>query len=557
MAGEGQKRARALTAEAFGELSSVVPLNAGDQRPAPPPVERPARRAAGGTAPTRSHRLAVRPRAEASTPAPGRAVARPRRALPATLTVRHSPLATAVVATAAILGLLDATLPGMVIPSLQASFHATAPAARWTVIVPLVALGMVVPVAGGLGDRLGAARMLRWSLGALAAASGLSALAWNLDLLLALRAVGAAATGLLLPAAIALLCRTRPGRAWTAAIGGGGLLLAPALLPALGAWLAGHLEWRLLPLVVLLLAAAALLGARLWLSPDGPSSAGRPDIAGMVTGGLALGALVLALLEGPAWGWSSLGFLGMLCICGFALALFAVVELSVPEPLVDLGALRPSTAMLPPVLLALGVAALATGFFEVPLLLQGSSSMGGLQAGVGLLLPAAVTVAAMAASVLACRRTGERWLVTGGLLVAAVGTYLLHGVPPADAGRLVALACARGAGLGVALAPLTAAMPAVAHRVRGAAAVAGLCLLLPMAAGLAAVGSALTVPPWSPGSQGASATVQERLVLLHGDVPLPLSGPAFLHTVLLTAALAAIGAMIALRLPGRRSAAAA
>ncbi|MGH7749787.1 MAG: hypothetical protein ACREQ5_34235, partial [Candidatus Dormibacteria bacterium] len=85
----------------------------------------------------------------------------------------------------------------------------------------------------------------------------------------------------------------------------------------------------------------------------------------------------------------------------------------------------------------------------------------------------------------------------------------------------------------------------------GAAAVTALCLLLPAAAGLAVVNSALTLPPWSPGSQGASGTLQERLVLLHGDVPLPLAGPTFLHAVLVTAALGALGAVLALRLPRR------
>ena len=112
----------------------------------------------------------------------------------------------------------------------------------------------------------------------------------------------------------------------------------------------------------------------------------------------------------------------------------------------------------------------------------------------------------------------------------------------------------RAAGLGVALAPLTATVGAATRKAAGAAAVAALCVVLPTAVGLALVSSALVLPPWSPGSQGAAGTVQERLVLLHGDMPLPLSGPTFLPTVLVTAAVAAFGALAALRLPsGGRS----
>jgi hypothetical protein len=269
----------------------------------------------------------------------------------------------------------------------------------------------------------------------------------------------------------------------------------------------------------------------------------------MATAALAAGALLLALLQGAAWGWASYPVLGLLGVCLFSLALLAVVELSVPDPLVDLRALRSAAAALPPLLLGVAAVLLASGFVEVPLLLQGSGQVGALQVGSTLLLPTALAAAAMAASLRLCARAGARWPVASGLLLAALGTYLLHGVPPSEAGRLVLLACVRGAGLGLALAPLTAAIPAAAQRVRGAAAITFVCLLLPAAAGLAVLSSALAVPPWWPGGQGAAATVQERVVLLHGDLALLLAGPILLYTVLLTAGLAALGALLALRLP--------
>jgi hypothetical protein len=192
---------------------------------------------------------------------------------------------------------------------------------------------------------------------------------------------------------------------------------------------------------------------------------------------------------------------------------------------------------------------LGAGFLEVPLLLQGAGHLGALQLTTSLLLPTVLAGLAMAASAALGPRIGARWTVVGGLLLVAAGTYLLHGVPPSAAGRLALLACVRGAGLGIALAPLAAAAGAAIRRTSGAAAVIALGVLLPTAAGTAVVSSALSVPAWAPGSQGAAATVQERLILLHGDVALPLSGPAFLGTVLGIAALAAFGALLALRLP--------
>jgi hypothetical protein len=356
---------------------------------------------------------------------------------------------------------------------------------------------------------------------------------------------------MLLPAAVALALRPRPGRAWSVGLIGGGLLLAPATVPVLAAWLAGGVPWRVLPMVTTGAGAAALAGARLWLPVPAGEPGRRPDAAGMVTAAVTLGALVLALLQGAAWGWASYAVVGLLSASGLTLALLVVVELSVPEPLLDLGRLRPRTAAAGPLLLAVAAAVLGAGFVEVPLLLQGAGHLGALQVTASLALPPALAVAAVVASAVFGGRVGARWTVVAGLLAVALGSYLLHGLPPSAAGRIVALACLRAAGLGAVLAPLAAAAAPAARRVAGASAVVALGVLLPTAAGAAVVSSALSVPAWWAGSQGAAGTVQERLVLLHGDAPLPLSGPAFLGTVLATAAIAACGALLALRLPAR------
>jgi MFS family permease len=566
VAGDGSARTRALAAEAFAELSTTVPVHAGDQGPAPPPATRTARRVAEGNgtgrAATRAVATAPKPRAAAKPRATAKprpaATPRPRRTRAATtaapIVATRPRLGTAVLTVTAVLGILDAGVLGIAIPSLHTGLHATAAAARLAVTVPLVAMAATLPMAAGLGDRAGAARLLRWSLVVFTAASALAALAWTLAPLLVMRAVAGAAAGVMVPAALTLAARLRPGRGWAVGLLGGGLLLVPAAVPALGAWLAGGLPWRVAVLVTSLLGAAALAGAWRWVPVAAGESGARPDVAGMATAGLALAALVLALLQGAAWGWSSYAVLALLCGSALILALFAVVELSVPAPFVDLAALRPRSAAVAPALLALSAALLGAGFFEVPLLLQGSGHLGALQLGTGLALPAVVAAAAMAGSAALGGRAAARWTVVAGLLVLAAGTYLLHGVAPSAAGRLALLACVRAAGLGVALAPLTAALGPVTRRAAGAAAVVALGVLLPAAAGLAMVSAALSLPSWSPGSQGAAGTVQERLVLLHGDVPLPLSGPTFLATVLGTAAVAAFGALAALRLPsGGRS----
>jgi hypothetical protein len=62
----------------------------------------------------------------------------------------------------------------------------------------------------------------------------------------------------------------------------------------------------------------------------------RVDLPGAVLLGTGLAGVLLAIARGEAWGWTSLPVLGLGIGGGLLLALWVVVELRVPAPLVDL-----------------------------------------------------------------------------------------------------------------------------------------------------------------------------------------------------------------------------
>jgi EmrB/QacA subfamily drug resistance transporter len=463
-------------------------------------------------------------------------------------------LALAVLTAGAMLAVLDAGLLGAGIPSMRAAFGASTDQARWVAGLYTVALGMALPVSGWLSARLGAARLHRLALIAFIATSALCAVAWNLGSLLGLRVLQGASAGVLLAVSVSLLCRTTSRARWGTAMGvlGLGLLLAPAIGPALVAWPVAQAEWRLLPLAGLPAGLLVLGGSWLALPGTGAVDPRRLDPLRTATAAVVVGSMLLALSGGAGWGWGSPGVLSLACLAILGLALLAVLELSELEPSsLDLRRIRWGSTVLPLVLCAVPVAALAAGFFEVPLLLQGGAA-GGAQAGVTLLLPAALAGAAMIASGRLADRAGARWPAAAGLVLVACATYLLHGVPQTATGRLVALASLRSLGLGLAATPLLASAmaAAAAERAGRAIAVTAACVVVPAAVGLAVLSSALTPAFAGRGAPGAATTVQGRLVLLHGDATLPLVGGTFLHVVLLTAAVCALGALLAMRLPG-------
>ena len=443
--------------------------------------------------------------------------------------------AIAVLTTSTGLALLGAGVVGVAVPTVQAPFGA---GGGWVAAAYSIPLALALTVSGRLADRAGAERVLRIGLLAVAATALLSALAPNLQTLLALRALEGAAAGMLPATALALLLRVAPRRHLGAAVGvfAAGALLLPAAGPLLGAAQPG---WRAVSVV---LAVLALLAARASLAVLPRSASGdrrRVDVAGLVSGGVGLPLVLLALAGGPTWGWGSpptvlLGLGG-----AAALAVFTVVELATEEPLVDLDPFRDPTTAVATVLLVMLVACLGAGFLEAPSLLHQALGGGGPIAWppfvTGVLAAAALPLAGRAGD-----RIGPRWPAATGLVLVAYSTFLLRLTGPGTAGWWVgALAGVRGVGMGVALAAvLTTALAGIPRggENRAAAAVAAL-LRLPAAIGLAVLVAVSTAP--RPAAR----------VLDAAPLQAPVAWVPLRVVLLVTAGVTALGAILALRLP--------
>ncbi|MFI6977094.1 hypothetical protein ACIBSV_00740 [Embleya sp. NPDC050154] len=84
--------------------------------------------------------------------------------------------------------------------------------------------------------------------------------------------------------------------------------------------------------------AGILVGAV--VLPEFAERRGRFDVPGLVLGVPAIGALVFALIEGPTQGWGSVRVLAAATPAAGALIAFVLVELRVPQPMLDVGFLR-------------------------------------------------------------------------------------------------------------------------------------------------------------------------------------------------------------------------
>jgi EmrB/QacA subfamily drug resistance transporter len=252
--------------------------------------------------------------------------------------VRRHYLATLALLTVA--GISFALMQTLVIPALpffQREFGTSASWVTWIATGFLLSSSVLTPIIGKLGDAHGKQRLLVISLTIFGLASLGAALAWDLASLVVFRVLQGAGAAVF-PLSFGIIRDEFPPEKIGVGVGtvssvfgvGGGVgLVASGVIIE-------HLDWHWLFLIgaVPVLVSAVLIARFVPRSPI--TTPTRPDYPGALTLSLALATLLLAISEGPNWGWGSAGVLGLMVAAVLLSALWAWIERRAPEPLVDL-----------------------------------------------------------------------------------------------------------------------------------------------------------------------------------------------------------------------------
>ncbi|UGS36647.1 MFS transporter [Capillimicrobium parvum] len=278
------------------------------------------------------------------------------------------------------------------LPAIQAETGTSEAAVSWLLTAFLLVASVAPPIIGRLGDMFGKERLLLvtlvlFGLGSIVCALGTS----SLGLLIAGRVIQGAG-GAVFPLSYGIIRdEFPPERVATSigiisavfGIGGGfGLVLAGVMVD--------HLSVASLFWVSLGVTAAAALATWRWV-PESPVRApARIDWGGGALLSFSLIAVLLGVSQGPDWGWTSGGVLGLIVGGLVLLAVFIIYETRIAQPLVDMAIMAQRAVWSP------NVAAFAIGFamfgsfILIPQLVEAPESTGygfGLSAtGAGLVL---------------------------------------------------------------------------------------------------------------------------------------------------------------------------
>ncbi len=209
---------------------------------------------------------------------------------------------------------LDLFIVNIAFPYIAKDYHAASLASlSWILSGYAIVFAALLVPAGRWADAFGRKRAFLLGLGVFVLSSIGCALAPSVGVLVAARLVQAAGGALMLPTSLGLMLpEFAPGErhaaigVW-AATGG----VAAAAGPPLGGLLV-QADWRLVFLVnVPVGLLGLLLGART-LVERREADPGRPDVLGAAAFIVAIGALVVAIVKGQDWGWTSPAILALL-----------------------------------------------------------------------------------------------------------------------------------------------------------------------------------------------------------------------------------------------------
>ncbi len=347
----------------------------------------------------------------------------------------------------------------------------------WTVGIYMLAAAAFVVLGGRLGDMLGERAVLTSGMVIFALAAALVAAAdapWTAILGRFLQGFGAAC---LMPATMAILRLAYPPERQGFALGIWGAVggVAFALGPLIGGALTDSVSWRWVWWLTVIVGAATAVAA--WTILRGlPAPRDRPrlDLWGVALLPVGLFALILAIQQGPAWGWGEPRTIAAFAVSALAIVALVVVESRRLKPLLHLSLLRE------PVLNAANLGTFANAVFLIGFLYFANIYMqavvtldwSAMTASVALLpYGFCVFVASMVIGRV-CDRVGFRWPIAAGLALMGVGGLLLGGVDEhAGFGDLWWRTVIVGVGVGITFsAPSAAGMRAVRDDQAGEAA---------------------------------------------------------------------------------------
>jgi DHA2 family multidrug resistance protein len=329
-------------------------------------------------------------------------------------------LAFAVMCVGLFIALLDIQIVSASLRDIGGGLAASPDEVAWVQTSYLIAEIIVIPMSGFLARIMSTRWLFCCSAAGFTLASLLCGAAWNIQSMIAFRALQGFLGGSMIPLVFSTVFAFFPGKkiVLAAAVVGALSSLAPTLGPTIGGWITDNYSWHWLFFVNLVPGTFVAIVVPMMVRIDEPdlSLIRRADYLGIVFMALFLGCLEYALEEGPRWEWLDDDTVRACAwVSGLSFVAFVWRSLVVANPIVDLRALKSRNFALGCFFsFVTGIGIFAT-IYLTPVFLGRVRGFSALQIGLAVFSTGIFQVMAIPVYSYLARRVDLRWLMMFGL----------------------------------------------------------------------------------------------------------------------------------------------
>lgn len=326
------------------------------------------------------------------------------------------------------IALLDIQIVSSSLKEIGGGLSAGPDETAWVQTSYLIAEIIVIPLSGWLSRVLSTRWLFAYSAIGFTAASILCGMAWDIQSMIAFRALQGFLGGSMIPTVFTTAFHFFQGnqRVIAAAVVGGLSSLAPTLGPTVGGWITENYSWHWLFFVNLVPGIFVAIAVPVLVRIDKPdfSLLKRADYLGMVLMAVFLGTLEYTLEEGARWSWfSDETIVWTAWISGISGLAFIVRSLTYSDPVVDLRTLKNRGFLIGCLLsFTIGIGIFAT-IYLTPVFLARVRGFNAEQIGLTVLATGIAQVLSIPVYSFFARRIDLRWLLLAGVLMFAASMW--------------------------------------------------------------------------------------------------------------------------------------
>ena len=354
---------------------------------------------------------------------------------------------------------VDGTIVNVALPTLVRELGASNSQLQWIVDAYTIVFASFLLIAGNLGDRLGR----KWTLIVGLVIFGLGSFGCSrvsdANALILLRGVQGFGAAFIMPATLSIITNVFSDareRARAIALWAGVSGLGVAIGPLAGGFLLEHFWWGSIFLVNVPLVIIAVVAVAAIVPDSKDAHAPALDYLGTVLSTTGLIALLFGIIEGPSRGWTDPLIIGCFVLAVVLLAGFVLWERHTDHPILDVRFFANPRFSAASIAVTFVFFAMFGAMFFVSQYMQFVLGYSALQSGAALLPVAASLMVAAPLSAKLVERLGTKAVVTGGLVLVAIGLFTFSFASTTSGYGLVATVLVLvGVGMGFAMAPAT------------------------------------------------------------------------------------------------------